>query len=1146
MTRSPSPTKRIVPVTPTTRRRFSLTDPFSWHYDVTTLRTKEEQIDFVMNLATKFKICERLDISREKLQAFIHDVAMYYSSAKYHTFLHSIAVLQTISVFLFSMGASHELESAHLIALFFASLCVDIGHPGLSNAFLIASDHPLSKQYGSPILENMHIAITIELLTRHELLSECFEREEILSTLSIAITSTNEDSQHALLQRSVEGQPVMQCEFLLYTAASVSSFAKTWTMTQYWSGKAQEEMDEQIELERQKGLNLLSEISDLNHNLIRLNHLDRIVLPCFQKLQYFLPNASVCLSTIQECRNKWLKKLKSCLTPEQKVFMQYFASPAEKGDPDDKLNKPKRQFKLPNHIVLLFTMYALFADDFKLAVLSKQYDLLFDAMTGLVFLILLAEILVSMNRTDKYFNGFYFWLDVICTFSLLADLSFLYSHADSSLIRPFKSFRASRGIRIIRLMRLFRIVKLFRLLQSNAIRRYSFEEPIEGSGIPCCIGSNDLARILSDNKSLPTTITDDHLKLLLAQAYGDESRIPPNAVSTIKYRVGRVCRFSIIRSFDELPTCLFLTALDKIHQQFQHKIAAASKTNMDTRLLRQGAGKLGQQLADLTIRRVIILVITLLLVLPYLSSFTRDINQEESYGLEKLQAWNGTIQDEWFRSELQVYANHTRPIHLRLKDETVHDYLGKILPLYFKNESEISQTYRLTELRTVSTDQGGYAVFDTKEQAQYEALYSILRTLFITICFVVGSLVLTHDTTTSVVLPVERMTSLVHKLSRNPLAQLHRTDLSTSTYEIKLLEDTLTKIARLLQIGFGEAGASIISDNIRQGGTFNPIVSGTKVHGIFGFCNIRYFTDITECLKEEVLIFANTIALILHEAVHSFNGTANRNLGDAFLVVWKLPPKYQQQAIYMMSDKPPLHLGGQKVKKNSNSTSSLWIPSMADNALLAFMKTMVDISSSVTLDQYRDHPLLMSQFDFPFESNMMYGLHIGWAIEGAIGSAFKIDASYLAPDVNMASRLGAATRQFNVPLLMSHCFYNCLSERIQQYCRCIDCVVVKGSSKPIALYTCDYNKASRINRFTGVTDLALLQTDLTPEFYTLFQSGLEAYFSGAWNEARRHLTQIVETFERIDGPTMTLLRVISSYDGQVPNDWAGYRELHEK
>lgn len=47
----------------------------------------------------------------------------------------------------------------------------------------------------------------------------------------------------------------------------------------------------------------------------------------------------------------------------------------------------------------------------------------------------------------------------------------------------------------------------------------------------------------------------------------------------------------------------------------------------------------------------------------------------------------------------------------------------------------------------------------------------------------------------------------------------------------------------------------------------------------------------------------------------------------------------------------------------------------------------------------------------------------GWAIEGAIGSEFKIDASYLSPHVNMASRLEAATKQ--VLGLRSHRAFIC-------------------------------------------------------------------------------------------------------------------------
>lgn len=54
-----------------------------------------------------------------------------------------------------------------------------------------------------------------------------------------------------------------------------------------------------------------------------------------------------------------------------------------------------------------------------------------------------------------------------------------------------------------------------------------------------------------------------------------------------------------------------------------------------------------------------------------------------------------------------------------------------------------------------------------------------------------------------------------------------------------------------------------------------------------------------------------------------------------------------------------------------------------------------------------------------YEVKMGFGLHVGWSIEGAIGSNYKIDASYLSPNVNMSGRLEAATKAYGVPLLIT-------------------------------------------------------------------------------------------------------------------------------
>ena len=89
----------------------------------------------------------------------------------------------------------------------------------------------------------------------------------------------------------------------------------------------------------------------------------------------------------------------------------------------------------------------------------------------------------------------------------------------------------------------------------------------------------------------------------------------------------------------------------------------------------------------------------------------------------------------------------------------------------------------------------------------------------------------------------------------------------------------------MLALGFGEAGSEIIGSNIKQGGEVDPMISGNKIVAIFGFCDIRNFTDTTEELQEGVMMFVNEIAQVVHGIVDKYFGSANKNIGDAFLLV---------------------------------------------------------------------------------------------------------------------------------------------------------------------------------------------------------------------------------------------------------------------
>lgn len=93
-----------------------------------------------------------------------------------------------------------------------------------------------------------------------------------------------------------------------------------------------------------------------------------------------------------------------------------------------------------------------------------------------------------------------------------------------------------------------------------------------------------------------------------------------------------------------------------------------------------------------------------------------------------------------------------------------------------------------------------------------------------------------------------------------------------------------------------------------------------------------------------------------------------------------------------------------------------------------------------------------------FKVKLGYGLHLGWAIEGAIGSYFKIDMSYLSPNVNMSANLEGLTKTYGVPLLFTNSLYNQFrTPKIKGLCRKLDRVMVKGFEDPIELWTVDLN-----------------------------------------------------------------------------------------
>lgn len=206
---------------------------------------------------------------------------------------------------------------------------------------------------------------------------------------------------------------------------------------------------------------------------------------------------------------------------------------------------------------------------------------------------------------------------------------------------------------------------------------------------------------------------------------------------------------------------------------------------------------------------------------------------------------------------------------------------------------------------------------------------------------------------------------------------------------------------------------------------------------------------------------------------------------------------------------------------------------------------------------------------------------MGWAIEGAIGSSYKIDASYLSPHVNIASRLEAATKQYGVPFLISEQLHRLFSLRFHTISRKIDCVTLKGSQEPLGLYTIDLSTEDlppsknkdlidkeeliemnfiKKNAFLegleneefsteDVLDhdkcMKLLLKDFNVQFHESFKLAVEHYLQGSWEKATVHFNEALKIREN-DGPTKALMSFMEKFDFKKPDDWQGFRELTEK
>jgi hypothetical protein len=253
-------------------------------------------------------------------------------------------------------------------------------------------------------------------------------------------------------------------------------------------------------------------------------------------------------------------------------------------------------------------------------------------------------------------------------------------------------------------------------------------------------------------------------------------------------------------------------------------------------------------------------------------------------------------------------------------------------------------------------------------------------------------------------------------------------------------------------------------------------------------------------------------------------------------------------------------------------------------AVVALARIVGATHQSPILAMYREHPGLQQRLGSRCRVSLSFGLHYGWAIEGAVGSEFKIDASYLSPNVSIATSIECATGLYKVPILATQAIIEICNREMATKCRVIDKVNIKGSKTPLEIYSIDLDPLSlkvdkvkrdfkwnprerfRVRQHMETQKAAKLRLDVTmadiwedsqemgimrhvfsEEFLQVFNMGYQNYSEGEWKVAKTFLerteTMLVPMGGSKDGPSGALLRFMENSQFEAPHDWKGIHDL---
>ena len=299
---------------------------------------------------------------------------------------------------------------------------------------------------------------------------------------------------------------------------------------------------------------------------------------------------------------------------------------------------------LYNLWILVLTIYALFGDDIRLAATALPADPVFFSLSCVAMFFFALELVVASMVKEDYWMGFYFWLDLLATLSMISDIGWAWEEilgtdqagSSSSVAKSTQLARAARAsragtragriIRMMRIVRLIRLVKLYKLAQeSNAESRDGRNKQLFRSFVTYR-GEPEAVTIAMEDKAIVPASSTDELSVsqsMEVDPAAEQAVSPEGCSGTIligSTRTSTMFEYGRLSAPKLIPVAKDLAEISEsnVNPSETHDPPTLEESNV------------GQRLSEITTKRVILLVLGMMFVLPLFSN-SMYVNNNTSY-----------------------------------------------------------------------------------------------------------------------------------------------------------------------------------------------------------------------------------------------------------------------------------------------------------------------------------------------------------------------------------------------------------------------------------------------------------------------------------------------------------------------------------